>query len=152
MKLLQRLLAYLSLGFGLYYLYVLIQSLASQWGLFLPLPEIPLDVLVLLYYALFVVMAGITFLRNDKYYIFASLFLLMTVWILLFPQFFVPTVPILLIFIFFQLREHPVKNYLAFLIISYVALGFIPIFGYLLLMFAWGFVGQTFLQTQKRGI
>lgn len=152
MKLLQRLLAYLSIGFGLYYLYVLLQSLVTQWGLFLPLPEIPLDVLVLLYYALFVVMAGITFLRNDKYYIFASLFLLMTVWILLLPQFFVPTIPILVIFIFFQIRDHPVKNYLAFLIISYVALGFSPFLGYLLLLFAWGMVGQKLIQTQKRGI
>jgi hypothetical protein len=152
MKLLQRLLAYLSLGFGLYYLYVLIQSLATQWALFLPLPEIPLDVLVYLYYALFVVMAGITFLQNDKYYIFASLFLLMTVWILLLPQFFVPTVAILVIFIFFQLREHPIKNKLAFLIISYVVLGFSPLLGYLLLMYAWGWVGETILRTQKRGI
>ena len=150
MKLLQRLLAYLSIGFGLYYLYVLIQSLAVQWGLFLPLPEIPLDVLVLLYYALFVVMAGITFLRNDKYYVFASLFLLMTIWILLLPQYFVPMVPILVIFIFFQLREHPVKNYLAFLIISYVALGFSPMIGYLLLLFAWGMVCLLYTSPSPR--
>lgn len=152
MKLLQRLIVTLSVGFGLYYLYVLVQSLAQQWGLFLPLPELPLDVLVYLYYGLFVVMAGITFLRNDRYYIFSSLFLLMTIWILLLPQFFVPTIPILLMFIFFQLREHPVRRTLALLIIAYVVLGFSQNLGYLLLMLTWGWVAQKLNQTQKRGI
>ena len=152
MKLLQRLLSLVSYLFGLYYLYLLIISLATQWGLFFPLQELPLQVLVYLYYSLFVVMAGITLLKNDRYYLFVSSFLVMIVWIIIFPEFFVPSIPALVMFIFFQLLEHPVKNYLAFLVIAYITLGFTPILGYFLLVVAWGVVAQTFIRTQKRGI
>jgi len=152
MKLLLKIFSFISYLFGLYYLYMLILSLATQWGLFFPLQELPLQVLVYLYYGLFVVMAGITLLKNDRYYLFSISFLLMIIWILFFPVFFVPSVPALVMFIFFQIREHPVRNYMAFLVIAYITLGFTPVWGYVLLMLAWGVVAQTMIRTQKRGI
>jgi len=138
--------------FGLYYIQLLFFQMVARFEWFFPLWEaLPFEVMIYLFILVLLLMAAIIYFMKDDA-ILPLILLLHIPWLIFAPLWFVPSVPLLLFYVFLHYQQHPMRHPLILLILGYVVTPWAPSFGYLILAWGWGWFANSILETKKRRI
>ena len=153
MRLFQQLLGGVAFLFGLYYLQLMFFEYVARWNLFVPYIEaLPFELLIYLFVLMLFLMAAIIYLSDENRPVFALLFLLQVPWLLFFPLFFVPAIPLLLFYLNARTHNHPIHRVLLPVIGGYLLTTVAPMLSSLVLFIGWGFVSTSLFSTKKRSV
>lgn len=153
MRLFQQLFGGIALLFGLYYLQLIFFEYAARWNLFVPFFDaLPFEILIYLLVILLFLLSAIIYLSDEDHPLYALLFLLQVPWLLFFPLYFVPSIPILLFYLNSRKFKQPVQRTLLPVIAGYLLTTVAPLLSSIVLFFAWGTVSTSIFTTKKRSV